>query len=114
MNAPFWTDGLTVIAQVSANEVSVEDVEFFYWGWDAGLSNEADRKYKRERASQRGLPAQAMVGGESHALASPAERATAKRTKGPSWTTWDSPGRSFTTRSVWLRTSTWDGPRSAR
>jgi hypothetical protein len=39
MNARWWTDGLRVVVDVSADKVPIEEIEFFYWEWAVGLDD---------------------------------------------------------------------------
>lgn len=48
MNAPWWTDGMRVVVDVSAEKVPIEDVDFFYWEWNAGGDDEAINRMLRE------------------------------------------------------------------
>jgi hypothetical protein len=49
MNAPWWTDGLRVVVEISKSKVPIQDIEFFYWDWDVGANNEGLNEMLRER-----------------------------------------------------------------
>jgi hypothetical protein len=55
MKAPWWTDGVRVVAELSETRTELTDVDFFYWTWAAadGNDEEINRRLKRLREGAR-------------------------------------------------------------
>ena len=51
MNAPWWTDGLRLVVQVSDRAVPLEEQRFFFWDWSIEEAEQFNERL-RERMGE--------------------------------------------------------------
>jgi hypothetical protein len=47
MNAPWWTDGLRLVMEVSKQPRPMDQVSFFYWDWPRNEGEEVNERLRR-------------------------------------------------------------------